>query len=269
MKKGFIALMIVVCLGLAGVMAFLRLTEDRKAPEIHFQNNEITYVQGEDYEELLLGVTATDNKDGDVTDSLVVESVYPNDDGGTATIVYVARDSSNNIAKANKIVKYQMNSSKETQLDSNFVSDTGSNSTKEATTTNPTPSPGPTQNSSGQNVGASDDAQNQLSEENGSEEDSEEDSEEGSEEDDLPEGSPRIKLSKSRVTISRGDSVNRISFVESVTDDKDDKNTLWRRIEITGDEFDRNTPGTYEQIYYVIDTDGNKSNEAKLTIVVQ
>lgn len=265
MKKGFIALMIVVCLGLTGVMAFLRLTEDRKAPEIHFQDNEITYVQGEDYEELLLGVTATDNKDGDVTDSLVVESVYPNDDGNTATIVYVARDSSNNIAKANKIVKYQMNSSKETQTDSDSVSDTGSDSTKEATATNPIPSPGPTQNSGEQNAGASDDAQNQLSEENGSEEDSEEDSED----DDLPAGSPRIKLSKSRVTISRGDSVNRISFVESVTDDKDDKNTLWRRIEITGDEFDRNTPGTYEQIYYVIDTDGNKSNEAKLTIVVQ
>lgn len=265
MKKGFIALMIAACLGLAGVMVFLRFTEDRKAPEIHFQDNEITYVQGDDYEGLLLGVTATDNKDGDVTDSLVVESVYPNDDGGTATIVYVARDSSNNISKANKIVKYQTDSEDAAETDDDSVSGTGDNDAQEATKVNPATSPEPTQNNGGSAAGTSDNGQSQLTNQ---ESDSENETEDESEED-LPEGSPRIKLSKNKVTITRGDSVNRISFVESITDDKDDENTLWRRIEIAGDEFDRNTPGTYEQIYYVIDSDGNKSNEAKLTIVVQ
>ena len=57
--------------------------------------------------------------------------------------------------------------------------------------------------------------------------------------------------------------------MESVTDDKDSKETLYKRIEISGDTFDKDTPGTYEQTYYIVDTDGNRSNEAKLTIVVQ
>ena len=67
----------------------------------------------------------------------------------------------------------------------------------------------------------------------------------------------------------KGESINRISYVESVTDDKDSKETLYKRIEISGDTFDKDTPGTYEQTYYIVDTDGNRSNEAKLTIVVQ
>ena len=98
---------------------------------------------------------------------------------------------------------------------------------------------------------------------------SEEDSEEDDSTDDLSAEAPRIKLSTNRVTIKKGESINRISYVESVTDDKDSKETLYKRIEISGDTFDKDTPGTYEQTYYIVDTDGNRSNEAKLTIVVQ
>ena len=98
---------------------------------------------------------------------------------------------------------------------------------------------------------------------------SEDDSEEDDSTDDLSAEAPRIKLSTNRVTIKKGESINRISYVESVTDDKDSKETLYKRIEISGDTFDKDTPGTYEQTYYIVDTDGNRSNEAKLTIVVQ
>lgn len=252
MKRGFVALMAVVCLVLAGITLFLRFTEDREAPEIHFQDNEITYTQGEDYEGLLLGVTATDNKDGDVTDSLVVESVYPNDDGENATVVYVAKDSSNNIGKASKSVDYRLSSEGETGAEEEPVAD----ETADAAAAQ-----------SGAESGTEDtpEGQDGTPEENNDGEGQDEDLEA----ENLSPGSPVIKLSKSRVTISRGESINRISYVESITDDKDDENTLWRRIEIKGDEFDANTPGTYEQIYYVVDSDGNKSNEAKLTIVVQ
>ena len=96
-----------------------------------------------------------------------------------------------------------------------------------------------------------------------------EDYEEDDSTDDLSAEAPRIKLSTNHVTIKKGESINRISYVESVTDDKDSKETLYKRIEISGDTFDKDTPGTYEQTYYVVDTDGNRSNEAKLTIVVQ
>lgn len=60
---------------------------------------------------------------------------------------------------------------------------------------------------------------------------SEDDSEEDDSTDDLSAEAPRIKLSTNRVTIKKGESINRISYVESVTDDKDSKETLYKRIE--------------------------------------
>ncbi|MFR0790513.1 MAG: hypothetical protein ACLSHW_07750 [Lachnospiraceae bacterium] len=77
MKKGIIAIMVILCLGLMGFVGFMKFSEDNTPPEIQFQDNEIVYTAGDSYDGLLDGVTATDNKDGDVTESLVVESVYP------------------------------------------------------------------------------------------------------------------------------------------------------------------------------------------------
>lgn len=253
MKKGIIAIMVILCLGLIGFMGFMKFSEDNTPPEIQFQDNEIVYTEGDSYDGLLDGVTATDNKDGDVTSSLVVESVYPNEDGKTATIVYVARDSGNNVGKANKVVTYRAaaddqtatsDATEETATDES--TDAQPSATPEATDT-PTPTPSVTP----------------------SDESDTEDSEEDDSTDNLSAAAPRIKLSTNRVTIKKGESINRISYVESITDDKDSKETLYKRIEISGDTFDKDTPGTYEQTYYVIDTDGNRSNEEKLTIVVQ
>ena len=255
MKKGIIAIMVILCLGLMGFVGFMKFSEDNTPPEIQFQDNEIVYTAGDSYDGLLDGVTATDNKDGDVTESLVVESVYPNEDGQTATIVYVARDSRNNVGKANKVVTYRA-AADDQATTSDESADAQPSVTPEATNT-PTPTPSVTPDAGSDTEEA----------------DSDTTSADGSEEDDstdnLSAEAPRIKLSTNRVTIKKGESINRISYVESVTDDKDSKETLYKRIEISGDTFDKDTPGTYEQTYYVVDTDGNRSNEAKLTIVVQ
>ena len=88
-------------------------------------------------------------------------------------------------------------------------------------------------------------------------------------EENLPEGSPRITLTQSQITIGVGQSYNRIAMVEDITDDKDERNYLFTQIQIKGDDVNTNVAGTYEQIYYVVDSDGNRSNEAKLTVVVQ
>lgn len=251
MKKGIIALMIAACLALGGVIFFLLATEDRKPPEIQIQDADVTYVNGSDYSELLKGVTATDNLEGDVTQNLVVEGVYPNDDGTTASVVYAVKDKKNNVRKASRIVKYQ--------ADPNSLVSEEEEKDEQADVQDDT-----TENTQFQAVGVG--------------EKSESDSVVKSEGEDEPDAfgdsssspeSPVIVLKQSTVTIKRGESVNRISYVESITDDKDDKDTLWKQIQIVGDTFDSSTSGTYEQIYYVVDSDGNKSNEAKLTIVVE
>ena len=56
------------CIVLAVAGALVCLGQDRKAPEITVEDTEISYTEGGDYEELLEGVTAEDNIDGDLTD---------------------------------------------------------------------------------------------------------------------------------------------------------------------------------------------------------
>ena len=81
MKKGIVAGLIVLCVALGAGTAAVVVTDDRKGPEIELPaDGDVTYEEGSDTAPLLEGVTATDEKDGDVTDSLVIENIFPNDD---------------------------------------------------------------------------------------------------------------------------------------------------------------------------------------------
>ncbi len=55
---------------------------------------------------LLQGITATDDRDGDVTASLIVESVVLLDTDGTAQVKYAAFDRAGNVAKAVRTVRF-------------------------------------------------------------------------------------------------------------------------------------------------------------------
>ena len=57
-------------------------------------------------------------------------------------------------------------------------------------------------------------------------------------------------------------------YVESITDDKDAQNDLFRQLVING-TYDINTPGTYPLIFYTQDSDGNTSNEVTFTLIIQ
>lgn len=106
MKKGIAVFLAILCVVLGAVMYMMGKEEDRVAPEIIFSNDEIQYEQGEDTAKLLEGVEAIDKVDGDVSDTLVVESVIPMENGTTATVLYYAKDRSNNVAKMSRIVAY-------------------------------------------------------------------------------------------------------------------------------------------------------------------
>lgn len=55
---------------------------------------------------LLQGLTATDKKDGDVTDSLVVENITMLENNGTVAVAYAAFDAAGNVAKAERKAVY-------------------------------------------------------------------------------------------------------------------------------------------------------------------
>lgn len=62
------------CIALAGAGYMTYKNQDRTAPEIKVdQSEKIAYTEGEDYGKLLEGVTAQDDKDGDLTSEVFVE----------------------------------------------------------------------------------------------------------------------------------------------------------------------------------------------------
>ena len=89
---------------LMALSVVLYLDEDRTAPVIYMEDVEMEYRDGMTDEELLAGVTASDETDGDVTGSLVVEKVSEVGNG-TVIVTVGARDRANNVAKASKVIE--------------------------------------------------------------------------------------------------------------------------------------------------------------------
>ena len=88
---------------LMALSVVLYLDEDRTAPVIYMEDVEMEYQEGMSDEELLAGVTATDETDGDVTGSLVVEKVSEVGNG-TVIVTFGAKDMANNVAKASRVM---------------------------------------------------------------------------------------------------------------------------------------------------------------------
>ena len=90
----------IVCIGLGAGVVYIKGSEDNEGPKITFSEDKDTkYTSGMTTEDLLKDVRAQDNKDGDVTDSLTVETMYPKNDGKQITVIFVAKDKSNNVTK--------------------------------------------------------------------------------------------------------------------------------------------------------------------------
>ena len=277
MSKKWVALLLVACVALAGGVVYVRMNADTKGPERIISDNAGTlYRPDMNNEELLAGVTATDDKDGDVSPSLTVESVYEVDDTHVI-ITYTAKDSSNNITKqkyememdsssapknsndnsgfgektddadaeATTGVDTEQSKESETMADSDKSSDAGDNSSVEEDEREGTPTPTPEVDEAA--------AEKEKQE---------------AEADAMPAQNPRIYLSDYLIKVPVGTSVDLLSYVSEIKDDSDDVYTLWRKVQITG-EVNSAVPGTYKCTYYVIDSQNNISNNAVLTVIVE
>ncbi len=79
---------------------------DKTGPVITVGSTAIVYHEGDDRAILLEGVTAYDKKDGDVTDSLIVDSIVPLETEGKMRVIYAAKDTKNNVSKSSKVITY-------------------------------------------------------------------------------------------------------------------------------------------------------------------
>lgn len=246
MRKWAVVLMIILTAGLAAGMLKLYLSADRTGPEIHFdEKKEIVFRDDMTKEELLAGVSATDEGDGDVSDSLVVESVYPVNDSGMVSVIFVAKDENNNVTKK----EFQMEQETAAESDDGQAADTSKEAeVPETVVSEPTATPEPTVPPLTPEEQAKKTQEDKITQ--------------------LNPQDPRFYLTEYLVKVPVGTTPNWLDYVQDIQDDADDRSELYKKIQITGGA-DTNTPGTYELTYYVIDSAGNISNGAVLTVVVE
>ena len=102
-EKKILIILLVTAVALGGLTIYTRMTKDREAPKITIQKDvKIGYQEGMSEKELLKGVTAKDNKDGDLTDKVFVDRISVADQSDTATVYYVVIDSSNNVTRVTR-----------------------------------------------------------------------------------------------------------------------------------------------------------------------
>ena len=106
MKQRIIALALAGgCIILAGVAFFMYTGQDRTAPKITIEKESITYTEGEDYDTLMRGVSASDNKDGNLTDKVFVDKIVSCGEK-EAVVYYGVMDSSKNVGTATRKITY-------------------------------------------------------------------------------------------------------------------------------------------------------------------
>ncbi len=100
------AALLLSVLALVAYRVYDGMRTDTAAPEISVSAEvlEVSVLAGEDV--LLDGVTATDDRDGDVTSTLVVEGISSISDANEVTVTYAAFDRSGNVGKAKRTVLY-------------------------------------------------------------------------------------------------------------------------------------------------------------------
>lgn len=106
-KKALFALVLLCCAAFAIYRCLSSRHIDREPPQITMEQDELSLSVGDPKERLLEGVRAQDAQDGDVTDSIVVESVRGLVSDKRFTVTYAAFDAAGNVSKAQRTVFYK------------------------------------------------------------------------------------------------------------------------------------------------------------------
>lgn len=86
---------------------YSRVVRDNTPPVVTCETQELTVQVDASEEELLQGVTAKDRRSGDVTDTIVIESLSAFTEEGTRIITYAAVDKSMNVGRCERTLKYK------------------------------------------------------------------------------------------------------------------------------------------------------------------
>ncbi|MBQ3545411.1 MAG: DUF5011 domain-containing protein [Lachnospiraceae bacterium] len=232
-----------VAVGIIFICICVTALSDKKGPVIKVDDSiKLTYKAGDDDSVLLQGVTAIDKRDGNVSDSIVVDSVII--DGDVIKVKYAAKDFSNNvtISKVYREVSY-ISSDIDTNDSVEKDNILENSETKEDTTVeinHSEVSSEVTDNSVGE---IDKDAVNAS-------------------------GIPVIVLTQKEVTINKGEQFSDMKALSYVKETYDDSGDVSRRIRISGNDGELQE-GDYEIKFTVSDKDGNVSEPAILILHVK
>lgn len=240
MKQRLLTVMLLMgCAILCVIGFFLYVGQDKQPPKISVKKMNITYHEGGDYDSLLKGVKAKDNRDGDLSSKVFVDRIIPTEDG-KAVISYGVIDKRKNVGTATRIVKYMADAHKETNEDADPAEDN-----------------------------ASDDIEAVDAEAKESEQAAEKAEQDAAlEKEEQANAAPDLALSTGQAVIEAGTEFDPLSVVAGVSDATDAPDVLLQQITVEGD-YDIYTPGDYQLNYYVTDSDGNTSEARPLTLTVQ
>lgn len=121
-RKWIYLLLIMLCVAVFWMYyAVDMMYTDRRAPKIQFSETMLELSVLDPEEVLLQGVTASDHTDGDVTASVVVESIRLLSPDGTLNVSYAAFDKAGNVVKAERQARYTDYESPEFHLEEPLI----------------------------------------------------------------------------------------------------------------------------------------------------
>lgn len=280
--KGAVTGICIVDAILLAVCAFLYLNQDRIAPVISFGENDIVYTEGMDTGLLLTGVTAMDDVDGDVTDTLLIEKISDTA-RGDVLVTYAALDRSNNVAKAAQIFPAQAGGAGEEGGRSAALPDEESDVPETETMTVSEDDGDGADHDGNQGVGEvrdnPEEEQGDRQEGNGGPEEGRNNPDEngqneaGADMNPAGEGggnaAPVLRLGKEILTVKAGaESVNWNDCIGSLSDDKDNRALLFSNLAMEG-LVDLGTPGEYPVTIYTRDSEGAESEKRNVVVRVE
>lgn len=101
-----LVLFLAVSIVFGALFAKDKMTADRTYPVIEFADEELKVLSNADEKDFLKDVRAYDEKDGDLTDRIVIEKVSKFNVLGTSTITYAVCDNDNHVATAQRKVVF-------------------------------------------------------------------------------------------------------------------------------------------------------------------
>ena len=105
-RLGITLVFIITCAVFTAFFVNKRIHTDKTIPQITVEENDLYISVNDDDSALLKGVKASDGKDGDLTDSIIVESISTFINPGECKITYAVCDSDKHVAHKSRTLHY-------------------------------------------------------------------------------------------------------------------------------------------------------------------